>query len=402
MAVLVWTRSIRAVRDTPVEDYSAPGINTTGRVPYHPPIAVSQFLLALSVSYFKQTLRRCGQLWPDVGMGSLCTHLHRDCDAMGDAAKISPCDPSTSMSRRVGRRWEDMILPGHENPRNCMDPNLGKSEWDQRLGNVDCVFLLYDKMIWKWDAVYLPRGFPDIYSASLFPPLLPLYLHTRIVAHSSSVTPVSPYTYRCSFHLRYLCISGHPPSLVNNRLGGSDRASFGDALWGRDQVDWEIHLEAVVDRIWRCAGRPRWSELRDALGGHDWSSLEIHWEAVIERVWTWACRPRLSELRDALRGCDRASLEMHVQAMIERDWRSTWRRSIWREARRQLSLYSLVNLKLWEYRELSTTSAERWETSWERHTVDLGMMLNLVYAGLGVNGRVWHGEIERDDLTSCS
>jgi len=54
------------------------------------------------------------------------------------------------------------------------------------------------------------------------------------------------------------------------------------------------------------------------------------------------------------------SLEMQLQAMIEGNWRGTWKLSIWREARRQLRLYSLVNLKLWECRELSTTtSAER-------------------------------------------
>jgi hypothetical protein len=67
-------------------------------------------------------------------------------------------------------------------------------------------------------------------------------------------------------------------------------------------------------------------------------------EAVIERVWTCTWRPRSCELRDALGGRDRLRLEMHMQAMIERDWRSTWRQSIWREVRRQLRLYSLVNL----------------------------------------------------------
>jgi len=72
---------------------------------------------------------------------------------------------------------------------------------------------------------------------------------------------------------------------------------------------------------------------------------------------------------------------MHLQAMIERDWRGTWKRSIWREARWQLRLYSLVNLYLWECRELSTTtSAEGWEIGWERETVDLGMMVYLMYA----------------------
>jgi hypothetical protein len=60
LAVSDWTRSVRAVRETPVANYSAPGVNTTGCVAYRPAIAVSQFLLALSVSYFKHTLWRCG------------------------------------------------------------------------------------------------------------------------------------------------------------------------------------------------------------------------------------------------------------------------------------------------------------------------------------------------------
>ena len=55
MAPLEWTRSIRVVRDTPVADYSAPGVNTTQHVAYRLPIAISPFLLALSV-YTKYTL----------------------------------------------------------------------------------------------------------------------------------------------------------------------------------------------------------------------------------------------------------------------------------------------------------------------------------------------------------
>ena len=116
------TRSVRAVRDTPVAVYSAPGVHTMRHVASRPPIAVSPFLLALSVSDVKQTLWRCCQLWPYIGMGSLGTHLHRDCNAMGDAVKISPRVPSTFSSRSVGRRWQDMILAGREDPRNCVDP----------------------------------------------------------------------------------------------------------------------------------------------------------------------------------------------------------------------------------------------------------------------------------------
>ena len=75
-----------------------------------------------------------------------------------------------------------------------------------------------------------------------------------------------------------------------------------------------MHLEAVIERVWRCTWRPRLSELRDALGGRDRrdrASLEMHFEAVIERVWRCNWRSRLSELRDALRGRDRACSDMH-------------------------------------------------------------------------------------------
>ena len=97
-----------------------------------------------------------------------------------------------------------------------------------------------------------------------------------------------------------------------------------------------MHLEAVIEGVWRCTWRPR-----------SWNS-EIHLEAVIERVWRCSWRPRLStfgdafggrdrvtqrctwsraqvELRDALRGQDQASLEMHLEAMINRVWRCMWR-----------------------------------------------------------------------------
>jgi len=46
-------------------------------------------------------------------------------------------------SRSVGWGWEDMVLPGREDPRNCIDPrNRRKSEWDQKIGKIECVFRL--------------------------------------------------------------------------------------------------------------------------------------------------------------------------------------------------------------------------------------------------------------------
>jgi len=194
---------------------------------------------------------------------------------MGDAVKISSHVPSTLCSRSVGSRWEHMILPCHDDERNCVDP---KSERDQKLGKIDCVFSLYDKMRWKWDAVYLPQGLPNKYFTSLIPPLLLQFLRTPTVAHSTSVTPVSPYTHRCSL---------------------------------------TIYLEAVIELVWRCTWGPRSGELRDGLGDHDRSSLEMNWQAMIERVWRCIWRPRWSELRYALGWRNRASLDMHVEAEME-------------------------------------------------------------------------------------
>ena len=237
------------VRDTPAADYTAHGVNTTRCVVYRPPIAVSPFLLAL---------------------------------------KISPQVPPTLSSRSVGRRWEDMILPGRKDPCNCADP--GKSEWEQKLGKIECVFSLYDKMRWKSDAVYLSTpGSPE---------------NILRVASCTSVTLVSPFTLRGSL---------------------------------------TIYLQAVIELHWRFTWRPWSIEFGDELGRRGRVNSEMHFEAVIEQVWRCNWRPRLSELTASLRGRDRVSLDMQLEATIERDWRSTWRRSIWREGRRQLRFYSFVN-----------------------------------------------------------
>jgi len=268
-----------------------------------------------------------------------CTYRHTSCDFQTDFVW-----KNGSSSKTQGRKWEDMELPGRENRGNCVD---------QR------------EMIMRW---YLST------------PGSPKYVLP--VARSTSISPVSPFT--CHWSLT-------------------------------------MNLEAVIACVEGCTCRPKSSELRDSLGGRERGSLVRHWEAWIEQVLEmhleaviergWGCNwgPRSSELSDVLGGHDWPSLEMHLQAMIEQDWRSTQKLSIWREARWQLRFYSFVNLTLWESRELSTTpSAKGWETGrvrkthWERDTVNLRMMLYSMYAVLSVKSGSWHGQIGRDDLTSCS
>jgi len=78
-------------------------------------------------------------------------------------------------------------------------------------------------------------------------------------------------TPRRSVHLRYPCISVHPPSLINDLLGGRDWAS------------WVMHMEAVIERVWRCTCRLWSSEIGGVLGSgrfggrRDGTWDSIHW-----------------------------------------------------------------------------------------------------------------------------
>jgi len=170
-------------------------------------------------------------------------------------------------------------------------------------------------------------------------------------------------TPRRSVHLRYPCISVHPPSLINDVLGGRDRASwdihlvaeiewtqwytprlwsseFGLALGGRDRVNSVMHSEQWSSefRDALAAGYHRWRleeylqvvDLEAVNGRHarccdsihrlvnsDRMNSEMHLEGRIE--WTQRCTGRLwsSEFGDALWGHDQARVEMQLETEIE-------------------------------------------------------------------------------------
>jgi len=46
-----------------------------------------------------------------------------------------------------------------------------------------------------------------------------------------------------------------------------------------------MYLEAMIERVEICTWRLRSSERRDALGGQDQVNAEMHLEAVIVRTW---------------------------------------------------------------------------------------------------------------------
>jgi hypothetical protein len=114
MASLEWTCCVRANRDTLVGDYAGHSVNSTCRISYRPLIPVSTFLLVRSFSNFKRSPWRCGQLWPFASMGSLRPRLHRDCNAMGDTAKISPHVSSTCVQNTILSVLIVQIIPSRQ------------------------------------------------------------------------------------------------------------------------------------------------------------------------------------------------------------------------------------------------------------------------------------------------
>jgi len=159
----------------------------------------------------------------------------------------------------------------------------------------------------------------------------------------------------------------------------------------------------MIERVWRCTGRPASSELRDTLGGHDRGHLEMPLEAEIARTQrcTWRAgsivygdvlqghdgasldmnfevemlqilrctwRPWLGEFADALQGCNR----MNMEAKIDRVWRNTW--PLWlSEFGEALGGYDWVSLEM----HLEVRIKQDWMSLWRR-SISSATMLVLV------------------------
>jgi len=96
---------------------------------------------------------------------------------------------SVSGSRSIWRGLTDMILPGREDPKNPKN-----SEWDQKLGKIECVIhcmIRWCKM--RWVAIY--PWVSRIYT---------LHCSVHHCYPCLSVRPNRP------FHLRHPCISVYP------------------------------------------------------------------------------------------------------------------------------------------------------------------------------------------------
>jgi len=116
------------------------------------------------------------------------------------------------------------------------------------------------------------------------------------------------YTPRHSVHLHYPWISVQLPSLIGDvldraclrctwrrrlnelrdALGGRDRVNSEDALGGRDQSSWEMHSEAVTERVWRCTWRLWSSEIAGVLGGGRFGGrCDGSWDSIDRLTCNW-------------------------------------------------------------------------------------------------------------------
>ena len=81
---------------------------------------------------------------------------------------------SCSSSRSIGRGWENMMLPSREDPGNCVVPrHPRKSEWDQKLGKLNCVIHSIIRWYKMWSiypgvsSIYTPHCIGDIQYPSI-------------------------------------------------------------------------------------------------------------------------------------------------------------------------------------------------------------------------------------------
>jgi len=175
----------------------------------------------------------------------------------------------------------------------------------------------------------------------------------------------------------------------------------------------KMRLEAVIVQVWRCIWRPRWCNSEMHLEAKIKSNSDIHLEAVFERVWRCTWRPRL------------CNSEMQLEAVIVRLWKCTWRPwSIkiggelgrgWsggnRSGGRCNGSWDSIHWLTHNFGKVE--SWVQWGPPRYERLAGSGVQSNLgwystqcmqysVYAVLGVNPCPLHGEIDRDDSTSCS
>jgi len=106
---------------------------------------------------------------------------------------------------------------------------------------------------------------------------------------------------------------------------------------GHNRVSLELHLEAIIKRVWRYTWRPESSQFGEALKGCKGASLDKYWMAVNgQHAGCWDYFHQLVHLQPW--ECDKVTLPVSSHGELADCSRSCW------EARQKLKLPSQVNL----------------------------------------------------------
>jgi len=124
-----WLHQSRRALSEPSE---TPWWRITPRTASIPPVALHVSLRSLFHCFFslcrspilKQHYGGEGQLWPYVGMGSLGTRLHWNCNAMGNAAKTTQRVPSICPQNAILSWLILHIIPSHQISVAIDNPSL--------------------------------------------------------------------------------------------------------------------------------------------------------------------------------------------------------------------------------------------------------------------------------------
>jgi len=90
---------------------------------------------------------------------------------------------------------------------------------------------------------------------------------------------------------------------------------FRDALGGDDRANLEAVIEQVRRCTWEAMSMQTWRPESSDHGGRDQVNFEMHSQAMIEWVGSCTWRPWLSQFGDALGGRDRERLNEYLEAV---------------------------------------------------------------------------------------
>ena len=182
--------------------------------------------------------------------------------------------------------------------------------------------------------------------------ILPVTLPTSVTTVPSYACLRSWKMYMEAGIKRYLRCAWRPrSSALRDALEGQNQAS--SEIYLETEIKWtqsytsgpawvslKMDFESEIKWTPRCTWRSQLSELGDALGGRDHVNWGIYLEAMIDKIWSSTWRRLMW-------------MWLIWRRSIWRQW--IWRRQIGRHVLWKLRLYSLGNLQLWECRELSIT-----------------------------------------------